>query len=310
MEQRRTEEAPSPPTGAAGDMKADRAHGVKSKVLEYSKVVGFTVIVAIFLKFFVVEAYRIPTSSMEDTLFAGDFVLVNKFIYGARTPRYLPLTRIPLPTLGLPGLSLPTRGDVVVFESPVTKTNPADELTNYVKRCVALPGDTVLIESGNVSVSGRKQPVPSGAKREKRIPYPSGYVDARIYPRGAQFNADDYGPVVVPSAGMTVPLSSATIDTWRELIEREGHTVRVKNGDVFVDDILSTEYTIGHDYYFMMGDNRRNSLDSRFWGFVPKELIIGKAMIIYWSWDQEKAREPFFSRLAAVHWDRIGTIIN
>src|SRR5262245_760528 len=89
--------------------------GLKDAVREYARIAAVTLLFALFLKFFVIEAFRIPTTSMEQTLYVGDFLLVNKFIYGAKTPRYLPLTGIPLPSLTLPALKNPDRGDVVVF---------------------------------------------------------------------------------------------------------------------------------------------------------------------------------------------------
>src|SRR5512135_1048617 len=107
------------------------------------EIVALTLLAALFLKFFIVEAYRIPTSSMENTLMAGDFVLVNKFIYGARTPRYIPFTWIRLPHVQLPAVYPPRRGDIVVFEFPENNADRSPhEAVNYVKRCIALPGDT------------------------------------------------------------------------------------------------------------------------------------------------------------------------
>ena len=267
--------------------------GLAHEIREYAKIAGFTLLVALFLRFFVIEAYRIPTASMEQTLYVGDFLLVNKFVYGARTPRYVPLTDVPLPSFTLPALKRPDRGDVVVFESPAWKEDPSNGITNFVKRCVGLPGDTVQIVHGFLSVNGKRVPLPPGAKQRKWIPSSPGYADPRIYPRGAPFSADEYGPVVVPWAGRVVTLSSHTIDSWSQLIGREGHTVNVKNDVVLIDGNPSQSYTVGENYYFMMGDNRSNSLDSRFWGFVPEHLIIGKAMLVYWSWDQTASSDSF-----------------
>ncbi len=295
--------------GQEHEKRTNSPAGLRHQIRDYAKVVGFTLLIALFLKFFVIEAYRIPTASMEHTLYAGDFLLVNKFIYGAKTPRYIPLTEIPLPFYTLPALSKPVRGDIVIFESPVWREDPSNGITNFVKRCIALPGDTVRIVGGSVFVNGRRVLLPPQAKQEKRIPSPPGFVDSRIYPKGAPFSADEYGPIVIPYAGQVAKLSDSKVDSWIQLIEREGHSVRVEDDTVFVDGNSSTSYTVGNNYYFMMGDNRRNSFDSRFWGFVPERLIIGKAMIVYWSWDQSAPNESFLSRLGAIRWSRIGSII-
>ncbi len=276
---------------------------------EYAKILLYTMGIALFLKFFIIEAYRIPTGSMEETLFAGDFLFVNKFVYGARTPRYLPFTQIPLPFLTMPALDSPERGDVVVFESPVWKKGEGSRIVNYVKRCVALPGDTLEIRNGIVFANGNRLPFPELSKRGKMIPYPEGYTDPRMYPPGAPFNAADYGPLLIPRLGQQIPLNPESLELWRELIKREGHTVKVSHPTVLIDDQPSETYTVEHDYYFMMGDNRENSLDSRFWGFVPDDLIIGKAMILYWSWDESGGDLSLFERLNAVRWNRIGTVV-
>jgi signal peptidase I len=267
----------------------------------YGRILLYTLGFAIFLKFFVIEAYRIPTDSMEETLFAGDFLLVNKFVYGARTPRYLPFTLIALPSFSLPALVLPARGDVVVFESPVWKKSPQEGIMNFVKRCVALPGDTLEIRNHVVFVNGDRLPFPARGRQGKMIPLPGGYQDPRIYPPGAPFNAADYGPLPVPRKDQEIHLDPGTLELWRELIAREGHTVAVKYPFVLIDGKPTDVYRVEHDYYFMLGDNRENSLDSRFWGFVPEALIIGKAMLIYWSKDEPSGD---------IRWNRIGTVVN
>ena len=265
------------------------------------RILIYTVCFAIFLKFFVIEAYRIPTDSMEETLFAGDFLLVNKFVYGARTPRHIPFTTIALPSFSLPALMAPARGDVVIFESPVWKRKPEEGIVNYVKRCVALPGDTLEIRNHVVFVNGERLAFPAKGRKGKMIPLPGGYQDPRMYPPGAPFNASEYGPLLVPRAGHEVTLDPETLELWRELIRREGHTVAVQYPLVLIDGAPSKTYRVENNYYFMLGDNRENSLDSRFWGFVPEQLIIGKAMMLYWS-----TNEPS----GDVRWDRIGMVVN
>jgi len=279
------------------------------QIRDYAKILAITLLVALFLKFLVIEAFRIPTASMENTLYIGDFVLVNKFIYGAKTPAYLPFTQTPVPFMTLPGLTDPARGDIIIFESPVWKDDPSSTIVYYVKRCVGLPGDTLRIVDQVLSVNGSILPMPSNAKNEKWIPPSGRHADPRIYPKGAPFTAENYGPVIVPWSGRVVELSIETIDEWRTPVEREGHMLRVENDSVLIDGIPSESYTVEKDYYFMMGDNRRNSLDSRFWGFVPEDLIIGKAMIVYWSWDELGKQVSLADWFHAIRWDRIGRIV-
>ena len=287
--------------GAGSDaQERGRYHG-------FGKVLLVTLVAALFLKFFVVEAYRIPSSSMEETLFAGDFLLVNKFIYGARTPRYLPFTQLEIPTLQLPRLLDLRRGDVVVFESPVWQKNRKSGVVNFVKRCIGLPGDTLQIRNQVVYVNGLRLPFPDQGRKGKMIPLPGGFVDPGIYPPGAPFNAADYGPLLIPTQGQEVEINTDNADVWRELIVREGHTFATRNSFVLIDGQPAEKYKVEKEYYFMMGDNRENSLDSRFWGFVPSDLIIGKAMMVYWSWEDTDG--SFSERLNAVRWDRIGMLV-
>jgi signal peptidase I len=283
--------------------------GSVSRFREFATIVAVTFLVALVLKFLVVEAYRIPTASMEQTLSIGDYVLVNKFIYGPKTPAYLPFTQIPIPVLTLPGLTDPQRGDVIVFESPVWKEMDTSTITYYVKRCIGLPGDTVHIAHGVVSVNRRTLPLPREARVGKAYQERSDVPDPRIYPRGTTFTADNYGPVVVPKAGLLLSLSIDMIDDWRQVIEREGHTVRIVEHLVLIDGTPSEQYVVEKDYYFVLGDNRRNSLDSRFWGFVPEHLIIGKAMIVYWSSERSAGPTTFGEWIKGIRWERIGRIV-
>ncbi|MFH2036974.1 MAG: signal peptidase I [Candidatus Zixiibacteriota bacterium] len=180
---------------------------IYDSIWENVKSILIAVILAIIIKTSVVEAYKIPSASMEDTLLIGDFLIANKFIYGAR---------IPIVNWQLPGFTDPKQGDVVIFKWP------GDKQTNYIKRCVAAPGQTVEL------------------KDEKL------YVDGVLYADSAFVKYDN------------IP----------------GHNVRHSYGP----------YKVPQDYYFMMGDNRDNSSDSRYWGPVHKDLILGEALFIHWSW--------------------------
>ncbi|KPL01343.1 MAG: hypothetical protein AMJ91_00250 [candidate division Zixibacteria bacterium SM23_73_3] len=181
---------------------------------EYIESFGIALILALIIKCSVVEAYKIPSGSMEDTLLIGDFLLANKFIYGAK---------IPLLPVHLPAFREPKPGDIVIFKYP---RNPK---VNYIKRCVAVEGQTVQIINKVLYVDGERFP---------DLPF-SKYTDQRTRSPGRD-PRDNFGPYKVP----------------------KGHL-------------------------FMMGDNRDNSADSRYWGSLPRELVLGKAMIIHWSWSPD-----------------------
>ncbi len=271
----------------------------------------FAIIAALLLKTFVVEAFRIPTGSMENTLLVGDFLLVNKFIYGSKSPQYLPFTDLSIPYFQLPPLRYPHRGDVVVFNWPgdrdeVKPPQPVD----YIKRCIGTPGDTIQVVNRAVYVNGKLQPFPAGVKFDTYTILPKGYPNPQIFPEGSDFNEDNYGPVVVPKKGEIIHLDAADYIKWKIFIEREGNSCSLRSGTVFVDDKPASEYTVKNNYYFMMGDNRENSLDSRFWGFVPFKNIVGEAMIVYWSWNPDIPIYDIFAKMGSVRWNRIGMIIH
>jgi signal peptidase I len=275
---------------------------------DFLHTVALTVFVAFFLKVFIVEAFRIPTGSMENTLLAGDFLLVNKFIYGAKTPRYIPFTDIALPYLTLPAFTKPRSGDIVIFEYPGSKHN--HEIVNYVKRCVAGPGDTLLIVNKTVFVNSRQLAVPPTARITSGRSLPKEFNDARVFPEGAGFNEDNYGPLVVPGKGLTITLNPLAAKQWKDVIEGEGHSLEVSGDDIVIDGSPAASYTMAKDYYFMMGDNRDNSLDSRFWGVVPEDLIIGKALMIYWSREDSPHSDNGHSFLSSVRWGRLGMLVH
>lgn len=270
----------------------------------------FAIIAALLLKTFVVEAYRIPTGSMENTLLVGDFLLVNKFIYGSKSPQYLPFTDIQLPYFQLPSLRTPRHGDVIVFEWPGDRDQvKPPEPTNYIKRCIGLPGDTVQVINRLLYVNSGIVPYPTDVKFEALTMLPKGYPNPQIFPEGSDFNEDNYGPIVVPHKGELIPLDQSDYLKWKIFIRREGHSCDIQGGTVYVDGKPVKNYSIEDNYYFMMGDNRENSLDSRFWGFVPFKNIVGEAMIVYWSWDPEIPFYSLFSKLGSVRWGRIGMLI-
>ncbi|HYV50714.1 MAG TPA: signal peptidase I [Dongiaceae bacterium] len=207
----------------------------KSTLREYAEAILVAVALTLVIRTFVIQAFRIPTGSMEDTLLVGDFLFVNKFLYGAP---------IPFTDARTPAIRQPRHGDILVFKYP------KDPSRDFIKRVVGLPGDTIEIKDKTVYVNGVAQREPYVKFSSSRI-QPKEYQNPVIYPPGAG-NRDNYGPYVVPQ------------------------------GD-----------------YFMMGDNRDNSDDSRFWGPLDGHLIKGKALFIYWSWNKEKMR-PRLSRLGRI----------
>jgi len=256
------------------------------------------------------DAYRIPTGSMENTLIAGDYILVNKFIYGPGTPRTIPLTGIEIPHVRFPGFRKPDRGDVIVFKFPGDRDEiePSANL-NYIKRAVGLPGDTVEIRNRSVFVNGTAFPKLTTQRGSSRSLKPSGRNDLRIFPSGAPFNEDNYGPIYVPKQGDTLTINIENIKQWEVFLRRDGADVEVlPDGSITINGDITNRYVIQSNYYFTLGDNRDNSLDSRFWGFVPEENIIGQALLIYWSWHKD-GTPNFVARFRNVRTDRIGTLI-
>jgi signal peptidase I len=281
----------------------------KSKFREAVETVLMVIAAALLLKAFVIEAFRIPSGSMANTLIEGDFLFVNKFIYGIKTPRYIPLTNIKIPRIHLPPFRQPRIGDVIVFVYPGDRDEVEPrEIQSYVKRCVAAAGDTLEIVNKRVFVDGREIPMPEHIKLEPITSGPPGSGNPRIFPKGAPFNEDNYGPIRIPKEGDVIELTPENLVGWQVFIEREGHTVETQGTGILIDGKVTKSYHVEENYLFMMGDNRDNSLDSRFWGFLPEENIVGQALLIYWSWNQDL---PLASadKFRSVRWARVGTIV-
>ena len=302
------------PTSQTATENHSSASSIRSKittiVIEYGKTILITFAAAIFLKIFVIEAYRIPSASMEQTLSIGDFLFVNKLSYGLRTPLHIPFTNIRIPSLVIPLCAHLHHGDVVVFEFPGAKdqTNTSEPI-NYIKRCVGLPGDTIEIRLGHVFVNKKELHFPPTIIRTSHPTGEQWKSPADLFPDGSNFTDVNYGPLIVPKRGSIVALNPANYALWHLVIQREGHTIELDTNSVLIDGKPESTYTIQKDYYFVLGDNRDNSLDSRFWGFVPDNLLIGEALVIYWSWDTEMPVHNFSDKLHTIRWKRIGTII-
>ena len=230
--------------------------GMKQTILEYAKAIGTALLIALVLRQFLFQAFRIPTGSMLETLQIGDFLFVNKFLYGAKTPDRIRIGKATLidglPVLKLPGLRPPRQGDIIVFEYP------RDRNLDYIKRCVAVAGDTVAVRDGVV------------------------YVNGKIYE--SNFGERDGDHSCVPS--WTDPESCPAP---RSKKDQAAYVRNVRNRDwPWEGSGVPDPYVVPAGTIFMMGDNRYNSMDSRYWGPLDTDLIKGKALFIYWSWDSDR----------------------
>ena len=352
----------------------------KSAVREWFDSVLFAVVAATLIRWLFMEAFTIPTPSMENSLMVGDFLFVSKLHYGTRTPRtplQVPLTHqkiwgtdipsystaIQLPSYRLPGFTHVKNGDVVVFNVPPKYLNdnidyPVDLKTNYIKRCIGIPGDVLEVRQRDVFVNGKPFPDPSRSEQKyifktkevlddaffrkydivndhrdpsqptlnwsvvqqsndstayvinttkdviakfkefdwvkdlEPITEQPGQADPRAYGASAfKWNHDNFGPITVPKKGATIQITPQTIALYGPVIELyEGNEkAEVTPTAIKIGGQPITSYTFKQDYYFMMGDNRDNSLDSRFWGFVPEDHIVGKAVFVWMSLDPNPA---------------------
>jgi signal peptidase I len=292
------------------------ADGIRNPIIAFFskdlvKDIVFVVVAFLFLNSFVIASFEVPTGSMENEIMTGDFLFVNKFIYGGSTPRTIPIINVRIPWFRVPGFRKVERGDVIVFEFPGNRDEiQASEFQFYLKRCVAMSGDTVRVVKRVLYVNGKPAPIPRNIKFDnygEKIP---GRIEEGIFPKGAPYNEDNWGPEVVPKKGDVIRLSDTNFDRWKTFIGREGHVAVMRgDGTLLIDGIPTTSYKVQRNYYFGMGDHRDNSLDGRFWGYIPEENIVGTPMIVYWSWDPKIELYSVFSKLASIRLGRIGTII-
>ncbi len=350
----------------------------KSTSKEWAEAIVFAVVAATFIRWLFLEAFTIPTPSMEKSLLVGDFLFVSKFHYGARTPAtpiQVPLTHqkiwltdritsdgvssyvdwIQLPQYRLPGFTSVKKNDVVVFNYPPEFEHPVDLKTNYIKRCVATPGDILKITETQVMVNDQPldnppkmqfkyyllteerinervferydvtdyrqwqgyytvDTTPEVASELEALPFirevrlmTTESAEQGIYPDFQAFpwNRDAYGPIQIPGKGWTITLNEENVKKYGSVIRdyEWNDDVEIREGKLFMGGQEIQEYTFKQNYYFMMGDNRHNSEDSRFWGFVPEDHIVGKAFFIWLSLD------PNGTFLGKIRWSRFFNLI-
>ena len=377
----------------------------KSQPREWVEAIVFAVFAAAFIRMFLIEAYTIPTTSMEGSLLAGDFLFVSKAHYGIRTPKtvaMVPLLHNMLPVIGsesyltspnLPFYRLPAIEEIdpmdpVVFNYPegdsvyVTpgrtwsvydlrreprieqnykatryglRVRPIDKKDHYIKRCVGVPGDSIKIIDRQLYRNGSpaanpehlqfryKVTAPDGISQTKMDEWgvhfspsesrwdgnqgflfldeetlnkikaispnitaePMSYPNDNLFPHDKRINqgwtVDNFGPIWIPKKGATVKITPETIAPYRRIIHvYENNNLEIKGGKIYINGTETDEYTFQQNYYWMMGDNRHNSEDSRVWGYVPFDHVVGKPLFIWFS-----TKNGSMSK--GINWDRIFT---
>lgn len=281
-------------------------------LLKEFKALVITILVFLFISSALIEGSIVPTPSMENTILAGDRLLINKFVFGGTTPSYIPYTNIELPHLEFPAIREPEKGEIIVFKFPGYENQlKYDKIEFWVKRCVALPGDTIEVRNKVIYVNNKKSRIPTGIKYLYQPVKKVEISNKTIFPSNSNWNEDNYGPLIIPKKGDIVKLNLENIAKWKTLINREyGENVVSIDGRIIkIKDKIATQYTIQQDYYFMVGDNRDNSLDSRFWGFVPRKNIVGTPIMIFWSWDSNIPFARPLDLLSSIRFNRIAKLV-
>jgi signal peptidase I len=231
------------------------------------QVLAAVLILVFVLRFFVLEFSYVASGSMTSTLIKGDQILISKLHYFLGIPRRIPMTDILMPFNGAIKLNDVEIDDVVVFDFPYQYLEHGEY--PYVKRVVALPGDTVFV-AGNTLYRNNMDNIMERVGENNYF-----YFDPY-----QQYSSI---PLVVPRQGAKIELTLNNFSLYEALVDYEGHRLEVENGKVLLDGKIIKYYTFESDCYFVMGDNRANSYDSRSWGFLPEKCIIGKAVVIIWS---------------------------
>ena len=317
-----------------------------SKVIKEVKSWGTVIIIALLLKVTIIEAYIVPTGSMENTIMTGDFLIGNRFVYGMRTPDWIGIPYTDkgfyIPYVRFPKFKEPQPGEVIIFKYP------HDVHHKYVKRCIAGPGDTIEIINREVFVNDALVPLSENGKFLGPL-LTSDYQQQDLF-LPDKGNKDFFKKIRIPQAGDTVHIEQDTNwRYWLPIILYDGHSASLRNSNVeysftnidpndlyrrkgkpfvyddyypqgnllnpwmgsinaddfrflHIDGVAITDmeyYIVEQDYYWAMGDNRDDSLDSRFWGFVPEEYILGEALFVYFSLNL-RSWVPRFNRIGTI----------
>lgn len=290
--------------GSGRDDADQKPMTVQESLISWVKTIVSSLLIVMVVNGLLIASFVVPTGSMENEVMAGDFLFVNKFIYGGSTPQTIPFLDTPLPYFRLPGLRDPERNDVIVFIFPGMRDQvEADEFQYYLKRCVATAGDTLEVRNKDVYINGVMQPRPPNALFSTMPEEPRDQM--RTFPEGSGYTRDNWGPMRVPKQGDVILLNDSTFYRWHTFIQREGHELN-KNGEIIMlDGKQATQYVVERNYCFGMGDNRDNSLDSRYWGFIPVENVVGTPLFVYWSWDPNTPLGDLGTKLGSIRWGRM-----
>ncbi|MEE9407640.1 MAG: signal peptidase I [Polaribacter sp.] len=422
---------------------SDRKLKPQSELGEWVSSITFAIIAATLVHTYFMQPFTIPTSSLEKSLLVGDYLFVSKFHYGARVPSTViaaPMVHDSLPFTGtasylkkpqlpytrLPGLQKIKNNDIVCFNWPTDSLatmwgdtsgkftyKPVDKKTNYVKRCVAIAGDSLELKNGYVYINGKKNELPYRAKLQFYYTYEAkSDINQNTYPKfllknertgvykisnefwndervqkafkesanlskigsdslytelaggvsqslanrlnmtkvankininlteeevtrlkkspltvsvkkvnhGAdntifphidsnQWSQDNFGPIYIPKAGITVKIDAESLPYYKQIIKNyENNDLQVVGDNIFINGEKTDSYTFKQDYYWLMGDNRHNSLDARYWGYVPFDHVLGKPVMVWFSWDANAA--SFGEKIKSIRWDRMFTTVH
>ena len=283
--------------------------GFLKKVIDWflNAVLAVLIVASIwvFVQVFLLASFRIPSDSMELELTEGDFVAVWKPTLGARLFDLNATLRLEQTEIHrMPGFRKAKRGDVLVFNFP--HPNGWDKvemhiLKYYIKRCIGLPGDTLSIRNGKFRINGMAEPLgntDSQGRIGRTLPgeFPDGVYKAFPFDSILNWNIRNFGPLYIPKAGDKVEMNRENYLLYRKLVAWEQKAkVEYDDSTVFLDGKPIKDYCFQKNYYFMAGDKGMNSQDSRYWGLLPEEYIVGKAAYIW------KSADPYTGRF---RWDR------